>query len=159
MAISTANDEVFRQLFCLIGEIHHVALKKPANKANFRGQGRLIHLLAHNQDVSQRELANLAQVKPGSISEVLERLEKAKLVKRWRDDSDRRIVRVRLTDKGEQLWQENRATRHQFEKKMLQTVTDNERETFIRVIQKMQRQLETDYGDYLPQKGKECKHV
>lgn len=149
-----ADDEVFQQLFCLIGEIHHVALKKPANKASFRGQGRLIHLLAHNKDVSQRELAGLAQVKPGSISEVLERLEKDKIVKRWRDDSDRRIVRVRLTSKGEQLYQENREARHQFESELLQTVTDDEREVFVRVIQKMRHQLAGHYGDLLPQKGR-----
>lgn len=157
--MAVADDEVFQQLFCLIGEIHNVALKKPANKASFRGQGRLIHLLAHNKGVSQRELASLAQVKPGSISEVLERLEKDEIVKRWRDDSDRRIVRVRLTSKGERLYQENREARHQFESELLQTVTDDEREVFVHIIQKMRQQLESHYGDLLPQRRKEWKHA
>lgn len=155
----TADDELFQQLFCLIGEIHHIALTRPANKASFRGQGRLIHLLAHNRDVSQRELASLARVKPGSISEVLERLEKDKIVKRWRDGSDRRIVRVRLTSKGDRLYQENCEARQQFESELLQNVTDDEREVFVHTIQKMRRQLAGHYGDLLPQKRKEWKHA
>ncbi|WP_283587260.1 MarR family winged helix-turn-helix transcriptional regulator [Limosilactobacillus viscerum] len=147
----TADDRLFQQLFCLIAEIHHVALKRPANKASFRGQGRLIHLLAHNTGVSQRELATLAQVKPGSISEVLERLEKNKIVERWRDETDRRIVRVKLTAKGKELYQENLATRQQFERELLQKVTAEERKSFLNVVQKMQKQLKANYGDLLPQ--------
>lgn len=157
--MTTANDQLFQQLFCLFMEIHHVALKRPANKASFRGQGRLIHLLAKNKGVSQRELATLAQVKPGSISEVLERLEKNKIVKRWRDETDRRIVRVKLTAKGEELYQENLAARHQFETELLATVTPEEQRTFSTVLQKMQQQLEANYGDLLAKNGEECKNV
>lgn len=153
--MANQEDQLFQQLFCLIGELHHIALQRPANKASFRGQGRLVHLLAHNPGAAQRELAVLAQVKPGSISEVLERLEKDQLVTRWRDERDRRIVRVQLTAKGEQLYQENLAARQRFERELLQTVTDQERATFSMVVQKMQEQLQKNYGDLLPKKRKE----
>lgn len=151
------DDQLFQQLFCLIGEIHHVALHRPANQASFRGQGRLIHLLAHNEGVSQRELAALARVKPGSISEVLERLEKDQQVIRWRDEHDRRMVRVKLTPKGECLYKDNLAKRQRFESELLQNVTAPERANFITVIKKMQQQLQENYRDLLPKHREEWK--
>ena len=72
----------------------------------------------------------------------------------WGTD-DRRIVRVQLTAKGEQLYQENLAARRRFERELLQTVTDQERATFSMVVQKMQEQLQKNYGDLLPKKRKE----
>lgn len=154
--MTTSDDQFFQQLFCLIGEIHQVAMKQPDNPASFRGQGRIIHLLAHHRGLSQREIANLAQIKPGSVSEVLERLAKSKMITRWRDRTDRRIVRVKLTDKGEQLYHELAEKRRQFEKKMLQNVTENEKQTFLTVITKMQGQLNRNYGDLLPKGRKGC---
>ena len=109
------DDQLFKQLYCVIGEIHQVAQTQLAKQATFRGQGRLLFLLANNEGVSQRELANLARVQPGSISEVLERLEKDQLVERWRDQQDRRIVRVKLTARGRQLHAKNLRARQKFE--------------------------------------------
>ena len=108
------DDQFFKQLYCVIGELHQIAQTQLAKQATFRGQGRLIFLLANNEGVSQRELATLARVKPGSISEVLERLEKDQLVERWRDQQDRRIVRVKLTAKGQQMHLKNLRARQEF---------------------------------------------
>lgn len=153
--MATEDDQFFQQLFCLIAEIHHVAIKQPVNQASFRGQGRIIHLLAHNEGLSQRELAGLAQIKPGSVSEVLERLEKTQMIKRWRDKKDRRIVRVQLTDRGKNLYKENLQKRRQFEKEMLAPISAEERATFLTVLEKMQVQLRKNYGDLLPKSRRE----
>jgi DNA-binding MarR family transcriptional regulator len=83
-------------------------------------------------------------------------LAKSKMITRWRDRTDRRIVRVKLTDKGEQLYRELAEKRQQFEKKMLQNVTEDEKQTFLTVITKMQEQLNRNYGDLLPKGRKGC---
>lgn len=153
------GDSLFQQLFELIRDIHHATLKKPANETSFRGQGRLVYLLANHENVSQRELARLAHVKPGSISEVLERLEKGQIINRWRDDTDRRVVRVRLTATGRTLYQENLASRQRFERELLRTVTDEERQVFIKVIQKIHHQLEETNKDQLSAQEKEREHA
>lgn len=154
--MTTSDDQFFQQLFYFIWEVHQLAMKQPDNPASFRGQGRIIHLLAHHGGLSQREIANLAKVKPGSVSEVLERLAKNKMITRWRDRNDRRIVRVKLADKGEQLYHELAEKRRQFEREMLQNVTKKEKQTFLTVITKMQEQLNCNYGDLLPKGRKGC---
>lgn len=155
METESRDNQLFQQLFCLITELHHVVLHGHVSESSFRGQGRLVNLLAQHEGVSQRELAVLAQVKPGSISEVLERLEKAQQVARWRDHHDRRIVRVKLTAKGQQLYRHNQVARHHFESVLLKTVTTQEQDTFNAVVQKMRQQLRDHYGEHLAQEREE----
>jgi DNA-binding MarR family transcriptional regulator len=46
------------------------------------------------------ELGRNAQVKSSTMTDMIDRLEKEKIAERIRDDGDRRVVKVRLTDKG-----------------------------------------------------------
>lgn len=57
--------------------------------------------LAHNPDVTQKELAEGLGIMPASLSEVLMKLERKGYVVRVKDENDRRFVRVRLTEEGE----------------------------------------------------------
>ena len=98
--------------------------------------------------------ATLARVKPGSISEVLERLEKDQLVERWRDQQDRRIVRVKLTAKGQQMHLKNLRARQEFERQLLRNVSATERAAFVQVLQKIHREMTTHYVELMP---KHCK--
>lgn len=66
-----------------------------------RGQGSVLTFLSHHPDVTQKELAEALGVIPASLSEVLMKLERKGLVERKKDEIDRRMVRVRLTDRGE----------------------------------------------------------
>jgi DNA-binding MarR family transcriptional regulator len=55
---------------------------------------------------SAGELARIADLSSGAMTNRLDRLEEAKLVRRVPDPDDRRGVLVELTDKGGQLWSE-----------------------------------------------------
>ena len=48
----------------------------------------------------QRQLARFAGVRPSSISEVVDRLERHGLIERRRDNSDHWVFRLYLTEKG-----------------------------------------------------------
>ena len=52
------------------------------------------------------ELGRNAQVKSSTMTDMLDRLEKEKIAERIRDDGDRRVVKVRLTDKGKKIKKE-----------------------------------------------------
>lgn len=57
------------------------------------------------------ELATLEQVRPPTMSRIVEGLAKRKLVQRVEDAADRRTVRVSATAKGEKLMQAGKARR------------------------------------------------
>lgn len=69
MAVS--NEEFFKRFADLVKDINST-IQCAAQPSNFRGQGRIIDLIAHHEGCAQRELAVLAGVKPGSLTEVLE---------------------------------------------------------------------------------------
>jgi DNA-binding MarR family transcriptional regulator len=91
---------------------------------------------------SQREIAKLARIKPGSLTEVLERLEKGGYVTRSRDPKDRRIIRVDLTERGKEFYQDLIARRDRFNQALLANVDVQERQQFVTVLAKMEEQLQ-----------------
>lgn len=146
-------DAFFHDLFALISDIHLVAVNNPVYQGSFRGQGRIIYLLANHPGLAQREIANLAHVKPGSLTEVLDRLERAQLIARKRDEHDRRVWRVTLTDKGWQSYHQLVKQRQEFEKTMLKGITREEQGEFVRIVAKLRSRLEQNYDKLLKKKG------
>jgi MarR family transcriptional regulator, transcriptional regulator for hemolysin len=62
--------------------------------------------LERQPDVSQNELAAVAEVAPMTIARLIDRLEELGLVKRCADPEDRRIWRLRLTPAAAPLLRE-----------------------------------------------------
>jgi MarR family transcriptional regulator for hemolysin len=68
-----------------------------------RAQWVILARLERQPDLSQNELAALAEVTPMTIARLIDRLEALGLVKRCMDPKDRRIWRLRLTPAAEPL--------------------------------------------------------
>ncbi len=65
-------------------------------------QDRIIAILKENGGtMSQRTLQRLMDIKPGSISEILSKMEEKGLIERNRDDEDKRASLVRLISEEE----------------------------------------------------------
>ena len=75
----------------------------------------------------QRELASRFELKAGSLSEVLAKLEEAGLIERTRDPQDRRQLIVRLTDEGERKADEDQVDRERFRAEALTCLGAEER--------------------------------
>jgi DNA-binding MarR family transcriptional regulator len=68
-------------------------------------QYNVLNVLAASADgLSQRELGDILVVDRSNVTGLLDRLEKAGLVKRTDHPSDRRVYRVSLTTAGRKLW-------------------------------------------------------
>ena len=62
------------------------------------GQGRILRILSQVEEMNQRELQEQLGVQPGSLSEILGKLEGKGLIQRSRDEQDKRKATVRLSD-------------------------------------------------------------
>jgi MarR family transcriptional regulator, transcriptional regulator for hemolysin len=71
-----------------------------------RAQLIILARLERQSDLSQNELAALAEVAPMTIARLIDRLEALGLVKRCTDPQDRRIWRLRLTPAAAPLLRE-----------------------------------------------------
>ncbi len=73
------------------------------------GQGRVLQLLRQEESLPQRELLLRLGIRPGSLSELIGKLEAKGLIERERDDQDRRKATVRITPAGRAAAEESQA--------------------------------------------------
>lgn len=65
-----------------------------------RGQEKILEILSARGQMSQRDLVMLMHIKPGSMSEILAKLENKGFIERIPYEDDRRMMTVKLTEKG-----------------------------------------------------------
>jgi MarR family transcriptional regulator, organic hydroperoxide resistance regulator len=69
----------------------------------YPGQHKLFFVLGKQGGLSQKELAEKLNIKAATITVMLNRMEKAKLIERRQDQSDQRVTRVYLTEQGRKI--------------------------------------------------------
>jgi MarR family transcriptional regulator, organic hydroperoxide resistance regulator len=81
--------------------------------AMHRAQTSVLCKLFHQDGITQSEIAQQLSIQGATVTEMMQRMEEAGLVTRRRDADDNRLVRVYLTDTGQE---KERAIREQFAK-------------------------------------------
>ena len=69
----------------------------------YRGQQFVLSALWEQEGINQSELAQQLHVQPATITNALQRMERAGLVERRQDTQDLRVSRVYLTDAGRNI--------------------------------------------------------
>lgn len=67
-----------------------------------RGRDTVLKLLASQPEMSQKELQTQLGIQAGSVSELLSKLEHREFLTRRKDDKDKRVIQITLTEKGRQ---------------------------------------------------------
>ena len=96
------------------------------------GKAPIICLLAKQPggEMSQQELGMHFDLKPGSLSEILSKLELNGLIERSRNPKDRRQLTIRLTETG-------REARIRFREQAFSALTHDEREDLAEMLDKI----------------------
>ncbi|WP_308258889.1 MarR family winged helix-turn-helix transcriptional regulator [Lactobacillus delbrueckii] len=110
MAEEELNEELFYRSMCLQRQLAQMGMRYEKLHVGVRGQNRTFALLSKNEGMKQVELARFARVRPSSISEVVDRLERHGLIEQHRDNSDHRVFRLYLTEKGREQNKRNHSS-------------------------------------------------
>ena len=107
----------------------------------------LVHLnvlivLGEDGPVPMRTLAEALDVSQASATGIVDRMEQRGLVERQRDESDRRVIRVGLTDAGRQLIAGVAAERRGRLSTLLDDLTDEELAAFLQGSRALRRARE-----------------
>ena len=97
-------------------------------------QGRILMALWEQDDIPVRRLAALTSLDKSTLSLSLSRMEQFGIVKRTGDTSDRRVVRVKLTDTGRTLRQSCVKAMQELETMLFEDIPQEDKETFLRVL-------------------------
>jgi DNA-binding MarR family transcriptional regulator len=104
-------------------------------------QVTLLWLIRLQPGMSLRELAAEEGISPPALSGHVDRLEKAGLLERARDESDRRRVGLTLTEEGDKLLRRVRARRTTWLAERLRGLDDEELAALERAIEPLGRLL------------------
>ena len=98
----------------MLGELchlHHIQINTSFEGLGLhRGQPQVLMYVLHNEGCTQTELGAVRNVKPATISKVLQRMEHAGFVERRADLEDQRLSRVYLTPAGHAICEDVRKT-------------------------------------------------
>ena len=98
------NNELYEKLTRLQWLLHRQQMRGWAENGPFadttRGQGRILALLRMRDGVSTKDLSYLLELHISSLNELLAKLEKAGYITREPSEQDRRVMLVKLTEKG-----------------------------------------------------------
>jgi DNA-binding MarR family transcriptional regulator len=85
------------------------------------------------------DLASKLDRNPNTLSTILDRMEKAGLVKKLRDLPDRRLVRVVMTGKGKEKYAAGLKASQAVIEKLTSSFAEEELQTFVSLIGKLQK--------------------
>jgi len=96
----------------------------------------------HTPGLSQVQLAAQIGIEGPTLARHLDKLSHEGLVERRRDPADRRIVRVALTPKGEQRWEELKHVRTDFDQRLTAGLDAEQTASLGIAIDRIHRALE-----------------
>ncbi|MFD0896132.1 MarR family winged helix-turn-helix transcriptional regulator [Loigolactobacillus binensis] len=130
--MSEFTDELMKQLR-FISQASNAFMRD--NKQKLTGQQRVLAVLAHTDNLNQSYLAEILDLRPSSLAELLKKMELNGDIVRTEDANDKRIKQVALTEQGRQKAQKNAAQK-----------TADASETFFNGLNETQQQ---EFADYL----------
>ena len=93
-------DEIVAELRVALGELRCVGSERLAKQGVSMTHLHILSMLDHHGELTMSRLADLLGVSDSNATGVVDRIEERGLVERSRDNVDRRVVIVRLTERG-----------------------------------------------------------
>ena len=107
----------------------------------------LLRHAAENEGSSQRELAERMHIEPPTLVRHLDKLADEGLVKRRRDDQDRRVARVYLTAAGRKRLKELTAVQAEVDDELRSLLTEREIEVLGKTLMRIHEYFGHDKSD------------
>ena len=104
-------------------------------------QAGILFVLSCNGKLSQRELAEKIGITPPSMTVALRKMENRGYIKKEPDEKDQRIIRILLTEKGEDCVEDIRAVVDKMEAVLYRNMTQEEKMLLRRLLLQMQENL------------------
>ncbi|MFD4376983.1 MarR family winged helix-turn-helix transcriptional regulator [Streptomyces sp. NPDC058486] len=131
-SVSTPDPDglLAEQLLRLTRRLHRIQKRHLEPVGITPAQSRLLRLVAHFGDAPPRmaDLAARLEVVPRAVTSLVDGLEAAGRVRRVPDPSNRRVVRIELTDEGRATLRELRSARRAAAEDILAPLTVEQRE-------------------------------
>lgn len=97
-----------------------------------------------NNDIYQKDLEKILNLRRATVSGVLKTMEKNNLIKRVSSDIDSRTKKIILTDNTKKIFKNSKEQLNLLDKKLTNNIKKKDLETFLKVINTMITNLNKD---------------
>lgn len=125
------NDD---DLLSLLAKSSHILHHQKGGK---RGQGKILRILATYQEINQKELQEILNIESGSMSELVIKLEHKGLITRTKDETDRRMTKLKITELGLELSKEIETSVLEDNKLLYGSLSEQEQEELKVLLKKL----------------------
>ena len=101
--------------------------------------------LMENESLTQLELVKITNLKAPTISITLRNMERDGIVRREKNDNDRRETHVFITDKGKKMYAKVLTALDRAERSMLNGLSEKELKAMRATLEKMSANLKADF--------------
>lgn len=102
----------------------------------------MLDAVASEDGISQAQLGRLFEVAPTRVTRLAQKMEADGFVRRERDPEDNRVVRIRLTAEGRQMFETASGRHRAFSSKLQKALENSERKELQRLLAKLQNTLD-----------------
>lgn len=144
LAITEINNRLFFRFFQAANTLHTKGTQSLDDFGVTTQQWSVLGALSRPQaehGMSISELSRYLLVSRQNLTGLLGRLERDGLIERATSEEDRRSRKVKLSDKGLELWEKLAAPIHAFYDHALKDFSFDDRLTFIHYISRLQRNM------------------
>lgn len=140
-AVRPEVDQVVETIIYLYTESRRLT-KGMAREVGLTGpQLTVLKLLETFQDLSLSSLSERIRAQNSTVTGIIDRMEREGLVCRERSKSDRRVVHIKLTDKGAKLAREIRVEPLEIFRSALTSLTGADLKDLLRILMKLQKRV------------------
>lgn len=105
------------------------------------GQQRILMTLLFWEDLTQKEMQEILEISSGALSEILQKMEDASLVKRKKSRDDKRQVKLALTPAGKRTALEEKARYLRALGQMFECLSGQEKTELEEILEKLVKHL------------------
>lgn len=140
------SEQQTRRLEDLMARLQRVMYKESVHKSTgmTTSQIFILRYLDKHQQRKASDIAKVAGLSPGAVTQVCDELVRLGLVDRARSTEDRRVVHVRITDAGRSRLEGIRRRRAEQTQRILQLLGPRDSEEFMRIIGRVVEMVETE---------------
>ncbi len=108
----------------------------------YQAQHHLLMRIAHNPNVSQKEIARTMEVSAATIAVSLKKLEKGGYIKKAMDKGDNRLNQVTITEKGNRVVAQSKQIFEATDQRVFEGFTEEEKAKLSCLLQKLNANLD-----------------
>jgi len=143
MAPVPAEKNIPEDLLVLMEQCGHFIWHRMGGK---KGQIKILKILSKNPEITQAELQSKLNIQPGSISEIMTKMENKGLITKTKDEEDKRKYVISITEKGKKNLCEHPRNDFAGKKGLFDVLDEQEQEELRRILSRLIENWEERFG-------------